>query len=68
MGSTAETLQGQWREVQGQIRRRWGKLTEDDLAQMHGRQEELVNALQKRYGYDKMQAEREIDEWLRSRP
>ena len=66
MSQTQDTILEQWHEVEGIVRQRWDKLTHEDLAQMHGRQEELVSALQKRYGYDKARAEQEVDNWLRS--
>jgi len=67
MRDSYEVLAGEWREVKGRVKQQWGKLTDDDLAQMQGRHEELVGALQKRYGYDKARAEREVDTWLRAR-
>ena len=31
-----ETLKGQWKQLKGQVRKQWGKLTDDDLDQIHG--------------------------------
>ncbi|MBE0697034.1 MAG: CsbD family protein [Anaerolineaceae bacterium] len=56
---------GKWHELKGQVRQQWGKLTDDDLAQLNGKAEELVGVLQQRYGYGKAQAEIEINQWLR---
>ena len=67
MSQTQDYVLGHWNEVEGIVRRQWDKLTNEDLAQMHGRQEELVSALQRRYGYAKARAEQEIDDWLHSR-
>ena len=36
-----------------------GKLTDDDLAQVEGKEEQLVGLLQKKYGYAKEKAEEE---------
>ena len=45
--------------------KKWGKLTDNDLEVVKGKRTELAGRLQQRYGYQKDQAEREIDTWLR---
>ena len=64
MSDAKDILAGKWHEVKGGVKKQWGKLTDDDIAAMHGRQEELSGALQKRYGYDKTRADTEIGNWL----
>ncbi len=68
MTEVKDMLQSTWFEMKGRVKQQWNKLTDDDIAQMHGRQEELVGALQKRYGYDRARAEREITTWLQKYP
>jgi uncharacterized protein YjbJ (UPF0337 family) len=58
-------LLDKWHLIRGQVRQRWGKLTDDDLARISGKTEELVGVLQRRYGYGKVQAEIEINHWLK---
>lgn len=65
MGGKTDILQGKWHELKGQVKQQWGKLTDDDMAKMSGKREELTGALQHRYGYGKEQADREINNWLR---
>lgn len=65
MDPTKDILQDRWYELKGLVRKRWGKLNDDDFAQMNGRTDELVLALQRRYGYGKAQAEIEINTWMR---
>jgi uncharacterized protein YjbJ (UPF0337 family) len=67
MDTTKDSLLGKWHEIKGQVRQRWGKLTEDDLTRLSGKTEELAGVLQQRYGYGKAQAEIEINDWLRDR-
>ena len=55
----ADILKGQWKEIKGEAKQKWGKLTEDDLAQEEGKEEQLLGLLQKRYGYAKEKAEEE---------
>ena len=65
MGAKTDILQGKWHELKGQVKQQWGKLTDDDMTKLSGKQEELAGALQKRYGYSKEKAEQEINNWLR---
>ena len=41
-----DTLKGQWLQVKGRVRERWGKLTNDDLDQIQGGAEQLVGKVQ----------------------
>ena len=63
-----DTLQGQWKQMQGDIKRRWGKLTNDELTQISGNFDKLVGKIQERYGYQRDQAEREINDFLDKHP
>jgi len=60
-----DTLKGQWLQVKGKVRERWGKLTNDDLDQIQGQAEQLVGKVQERYGIAKDQAKREVDAWMK---
>lgn len=60
-----DVLQGKWHEFKGQVKQQWGKLTDDDVSKLSGKQEELAGVLQRRYGYAKGQAELEINNWVR---
>lgn len=64
MSATQDIVLGKWHELKGQVRKQWGKLTDDDLTQLSGKTEQLVGVLQQRYGYGKVQAEIEINQWL----
>lgn len=65
MDANKDILLGKWHELKGQVREQWGKLTDDDVAQLGGKTEELGGVLQQRYGYSKAQADTEISNWLR---
>lgn len=45
-----DQVEGQWKDVKGQLRAKWGKLTDDDLEEARGNRERLVGRLQARYG------------------
>ena len=61
-----DQLQGKWKQLRGSVKQKWGKLTDDDLTAIGGKRDELVGRLQQRYGYEKDQAERELDAFTRS--
>jgi len=61
-----DTLKGQWKQLKGSIRERWGKLTDDDLDQIQGRAEQLIGRVQERYGIARDEAQREVDTWMSS--
>jgi uncharacterized protein YjbJ (UPF0337 family) len=57
-------MQGQWKQMKGEVKRRWGTLTDDELDQVEGNFEKLVGRVQERYGYQREQAEREVNDFL----
>jgi uncharacterized protein YjbJ (UPF0337 family) len=52
---------GNWVQFKGKVKAKWGKLTDDDLTTIDGKRDQFVGLLQKRYGYEKQQAEKELD-------
>jgi uncharacterized protein YjbJ (UPF0337 family) len=64
MDANQDILQGEWPALKGQVKLRWGKLTDDDLQRFSGKSEELACVLQQRYGYGKAQAKIEINQWV----
>jgi uncharacterized protein YjbJ (UPF0337 family) len=58
-----DQLAGQWKQMQGEVRKQWGKLTDDELEEIRGRRDVLAGKLQEHYGYAKEEANRQIDEW-----
>ncbi len=60
-----DQIEGKWTEMKGEIRKKWAKLTDDDMEYIGGNKDKLVGRLQQRYGNSKEQAERDLDEWQR---
>ncbi len=58
-----DIFEGAWEETKGKMKQVWGKLTDDDLQQLEGNQQEIYGKLQKHYGYSKEQAEKAIKEF-----
>jgi uncharacterized protein YjbJ (UPF0337 family) len=61
-----DILEGQWKQMRGEAKAWWGKLTDDDLKRVAGKFESLAGALQEKYGYTRQQAENEIDKRITS--
>ena len=64
MDANQDILKGKWPELKGQAKQQWGKLTDDDIQRLSGTTEELVSVLRQRYGYARVQAEMEINNWV----
>ena len=60
-----DTAAGNWKQVKGKVKEKWGKLTDDDLAYVNGKREQLLGRIQERYGIAKDEAEKEIKSWER---
>jgi uncharacterized protein YjbJ (UPF0337 family) len=61
-----DQLQGKWKQMKGTVKERWGKLTDDDIDVINGRSDQLVGKVQEKYGIAKEEAQRQVDEWMRS--
>jgi uncharacterized protein YjbJ (UPF0337 family) len=59
-------VQGNWKQLEGKIKAKWGLLTGDDLTAINGRREQLEGKLQQRYGWAKDKVRKEIDDWFTS--
>ena len=62
----SDIFKGRWHEFKGSVKSRWAKVTDDDLDYIAGRAEQLAGVLQKRYGYEREQAERETKSFMDS--
>lgn len=62
-----DIFKGQWKQLRGEIRQRWNKLTDDDLDVVDGKLESLEGRLQERYGWEKERVRTELDGWRRER-
>ena len=58
-----DILEGKWKQLKGAARTQWGKLTDDDVDIVAGNYEQLVGRLQERYGVDKEEASKMVDDW-----
>ncbi len=56
-----DILKGKWLQVRGDVKKTWGKLTDDDLTRIDGHKDKLIGMLQERYGYNRQRASQEYD-------
>jgi uncharacterized protein YjbJ (UPF0337 family) len=57
-------MQGNWTQMKGKVKEKWGSLTDDDLTYMEGRRDRIVGKIQERYGEAKWK-EADIERELR---
>lgn len=60
-----DTLEGNWKQIRGEAKSKWGKLTDDDLKRIDGEYDKFVGRLQERYGMAEEKARREVEQWKR---
>ncbi|MGO4701174.1 CsbD family protein [Dyella sp. 2RAB6] len=58
-----DRIKGQWKQLQGKLKSRWGKLTDDDLKTTEGDAEYLVGKLQERYGIARDEALKQLKDF-----
>jgi len=58
-----DMIKGEWKEIKGAIQKKWGKLTNDDLAMINGDRTKLAGSIQKAYGIQRDEAEKQLKEW-----
>lgn len=63
---------GKWNQFKGELKKMWGKLTDDDLKQAEGNYDKLVGKIQERYGEAQDATERRVQDfyagWCRNQP
>ncbi len=62
----SDRIKGKWAQLKGSVKAKWGDLTDDDLAEIEGETEKLMGKLQERYGIEREEAKRRVDEWSKS--
>jgi uncharacterized protein YjbJ (UPF0337 family) len=60
--STQQQLTGNWNQLKGMVKQRWGQLTDDELQQVEGNYDQLVGLVQQKTGQARQQIERVLNE------
>ena len=58
-----DVIQGKWKQIKGDVKAKWGKLTDDKLDQVDGNREKLIGTLQECYGKSRQDIEDELNEF-----
>jgi uncharacterized protein YjbJ (UPF0337 family) len=61
-----DRIEGNWKQAKGKVKEQWGELTDDDIAFVAGKRDQLAGKIQERYGIAKDEAERQVSEWERN--
>ena len=56
-------VEGNWKQVKGKVKEKWGQLTNDDLDTIAGKRDQLEGKIQERYGLAKDQVKKAVDDW-----
>ena len=56
-----DIVEGKWKQMRGNAKEWWGKLTDSDLDRIAGKRDQLVGTLQEKYGYTREKAGEEVD-------
>ena len=58
-------VEGNWKQLKGKIREKWGNLTDDDLDRINGKREQFEGKIQERYGVASDAVRKDVDDWLK---
>ena len=61
-----DVFKGKWHQLKGEVKSKWGQLTDDDLDQVQGDAEKLIGRVQERYGWEKERARQEVNDFFNS--
>lgn len=59
-----DQFEGKWKQFKGDLKKKWGKFTDDDLMQIEGNYDKFEGKMQERYGDKKEEVKRWSDEWF----
>lgn len=54
-------ISGKWKEIKGEVRRMWGKITDDELESAKGNTEAISGLIQQKYGLTKEEAKDKLN-------
>jgi len=60
-----DTFEGQWRQMRGELRSWWGRISDSDFERIAGKKDRLIGILQEKYGYTREAAQQEMERRFR---
>ena len=64
MDPSKDFMQDKRPELKNQVQEQWGKLTDEDIARLSSKREEIVMVLRQWHGYGRIRADRAFSNWL----
>ena len=58
-----DQFQGKWAQFKGELKKQWGKFTDDDLMEIEGNYDKFKGKVQERYGDKKEDVISWADKW-----
>ncbi|WP_413291378.1 CsbD family protein [Bdellovibrio sp. HCB337] len=59
-----DIFEGKFKEISGEIKKKFGELTDDEIRRTKGNAEALAGVLQQKYGRSKEDSERDVSDML----
>lgn len=59
-----DQIEGKWKEMTGNVKAKWGDLTDDEITEVNGDREALEGKIQVKYGKTKEEAKKEVDDFM----
>lgn len=66
MAMNWDQIEGNWKQFKGHARQKWGKLTDDEIDQAAGNKQILAGKIQERYGIEREEAEKQVEDFRNS--
>src|SRR3954462_3942678 len=60
----SDVMKGKWTQLKGEVKAKWGDLTDDEWTEVGGNKDKLAGKLQEKYGHAKDTVSRGIDDFL----
>ena len=58
----SDRMKGKWNQLKGEVKRKWGQMTDDDLLQVEGNMDKLIGKIQERTGEQRDAIRQWLDE------
>ena len=62
----SDQLKGNWKQLVGKAKEKWGRLTDNDWKVVEGKRDQLIGKIQERYGITREEAERQLGDFERT--
>lgn len=62
----SDELKGKWKQLTGSVKKKWGRLTDDELTRIDGDKTKLTGVVQERYGVTQKEAARQVEAFCSS--